>query len=166
VFLLLNRYPLTTEEKKRVLYVAMTRAKENLYIHTNSISFPKDGIEELDYREDQRAWPSPGTLVWQCGMKDVWLDYFKNPYVISNVKDLQSGQKLVPQPGNPALFQTSAGRSILKLSQSFSTKLQGYLDRQYQLEQIHAQYIVVWKDKETGEEVRVVLPELRLCREA
>jgi ATP-dependent DNA helicase RecQ len=166
VFLLLDRYPLTTEEKKRVLYVAMTRAKENLYIHTNSISFPKDGIEELDYREDQRAWPSPGTLVWQCGMKDVWLDYFKNPYVISNVKDLQSGQKLVPQPGNPALFQTSTGRSILKLSQSFSTQLQGYLDRQYQLEQIHAQYIVVWKDKETGEEVRVVLPELRLCREA
>ncbi len=164
VFLLLNQYPQNTEEKKRVLYVAMTRAKENLYIHTNSISFPKGGIEELDYREDQRAWPSPGTLILQCGMKDVWLGYFKNRYVISNVKDLQSGQELVPHPDDPAVFQTANGSHILKLSRAFSSKLQGYLFKKYELAQIHAQYIVVWMDKETGQEFRVVLPEIRLCR--
>ncbi len=164
VFLLLKHYPLTSEEKKRVLYVAMTRAKENLYIHTNSVSFPRDGIENLQYLEDQRTWPSPGTLVLQCGMKDVWLGYFKKQHVIGNIKSLQSGQELIPNAGDPALFQTSAGSPILKLSRAFSTTLQEYLDKEYQLEQIHAKYIVVWKDKETGEEVRVVLPEVRLCR--
>jgi ATP-dependent DNA helicase RecQ len=164
VFLLLNHYPQNTEEKKRVLYVAMTRAKENLYINTNSISFSRAGIENVEYREDQKDWPSPGTLVLQCGMKDVWLGYFKNQNVIGNIKHLQSGQELVPHSGYPGLFQTSNGSRILKLSRAFSTKLQDYLDRQYQIEQIHAQYIVVWKDKETGEEVRVVLPEIRLCR--
>ena len=39
VFLLLHNYPLQREEKKRVLYVAMTRAKHLLSIHTNSIDF-------------------------------------------------------------------------------------------------------------------------------
>lgn len=164
VFLLLNHYPLNSEEKKRVLYVAMTRAKENLYIHTNSISFLTDGVENVEYQEDQRGWPSPGTLVLQCGMKDVWLDYFKMQNVADNVRGLQSGQELVPHAEDPALFQTSTGSHILKLSRAFSTQLQDYLDRQYQLEQIHAQYIVVWKDKETGKEARVVLPEIWLCR--
>ncbi len=162
VFLLLDRYPLTTEEKKRVLYVAMTRAKENLYIHTNSISFSIEGIDDLDYKEDHKAWSSPGMLVLQCGMKDVWLGYFKNRYVTDKVKQLPSGQELIPYSEDPTLFQTAAGDPILKLSQAFSTKLQAYLDKGYQLEQIHAQFIVVWKDKETGEEVRVVLPEVRL----
>lgn len=162
VFLLLNRYPLTSEEKKRVLYVAVSRAKENLFIHTNSISFPIAGIANLEYREDKRAWPSPSLLILQCGMTDVWLGYFKRKHVIRNIKELQSGQRLVPHRENPAFFQTSSGKDILKLSQAFSAKLQQYLDKNYQLEQIHAQYIVVWKDQETGQEVRVVLPKIRL----
>ena len=165
VFLLLNRYPLTTEEKKRVLYVAISRARENLFIHTNSISFPTTGIENLAYREDKKEWPSPGLLILQCGMTDVWLGYFKRKHVILNIKELQSGQRLVPHPDTPSLFQTSSGKDIVKLSQAFSAKLQSYLNKKYQLAQIHARYIVVWKDKETGQEVRVVLPEIRLRRE-
>lgn len=164
VFLLLNRYPLNTEEKKRVLYVAMTRAKENLYIHTNSHSFRRDGIEDLAFREDHQIWPSPGTLVLQCGMKDVWLGYFKKTPASNNVKHIHSGQELVPFSRDSTLFQTSTGNPVLKLSRAFSTHLQTYLDKGYLLEQIHARYIVVWMEKETGEQVRVVLPELRLCR--
>ena len=165
VFLLLNHYPLKTEEKKRVLYVAISRAKENLFIHTNSISFPTTGIENLKYREDKREWPSPDMLILQCGMTDVWLGYFKRQNVISNIKNLQSGQRLMPHPNTPTLFQTSSGKDILKLSQAFSAILQQYLNNNYQLEQIHAQYIVVWKDLETGKEVRVVLPKIRLRQE-
>lgn len=84
--------------------------------------------------------------------------------MIEHVRALKSGQELFPEAGNPALFQTATGNRILKLSRAFSTNLQAYLDKGYQLEQIHAQYIVVWKDKETGEEVRVVLPAVRLSR--
>lgn len=164
VFLLLNKYPQNTEEKKRVLYVAMTRAKENLYIHTNSILFSHVGIKSVDFREDQKDWPSPGILILQCGMKDVNLGYFKKQNVIGNVKYLQSGQELIPHPGEYTLFQTSNGSPILKLSQAFSSKLRGYLNRQFQIENVHARYIVVWMDKETGEEVRVVLPEIRMSR--
>lgn len=164
VFLLLNRYPLTTEEKKRVLYVAMTRAKENLYVHTNSNLFPRNEIENLEFREDHSPWQAPSTLILQCGLKDVWLDYFKKTHVVNNIKDLHAGQELVPSSRDSTLFQTSAGNPILKLSSAFVIRLQAYLDRDYLLEQVNAKYIVVWKDKETGEQVRVVLPEIQLCR--
>jgi len=162
VFLLLNNYPLSSEEKKRVLYVAMTRAKAKLYIHTNSLSFSREGIENLQYREEQRVWPSPGTLILQCGMKDVNLGYFQNPRVIAAVRQLSSGQELLPLEKDLTVFETPTGKSVSRLSNHFSKHLQSYLDKGYHLEQIRAQYIVVWKDKETGEEVRVVLPELRL----
>jgi ATP-dependent DNA helicase RecQ len=162
LFLLLNRYPLTSEEKKRVLYVAMTRAKANLYIHTNSISFSSDGVENVYQREDKKAWPPPGTLVLQSGMKDVWLGFFKKQYVMENIKGLQSGQELIPRPENQVFFQTPAGRDVLKLSKDFTVKLQAYLDKGYRLEQARARYLVVWMDKETGEAFRVVLPELQL----
>ncbi len=49
-----------------------------------------------------------------------------------------------------------------KLTRDFIARLQAYLDEGYRLEQILARYIVVWKDKETGEAFRVVLPELQL----
>lgn len=90
--------------------------------------------------------------------------YITKARIAGNVKCLQSGQELVPHSEDFALFQTSNGAHILKFSWAFSAKLQGYLDKRYQLEQILAKYIVVWKDKETGEEFRVVLPEVRLCR--
>ena len=80
------------------------------------------------------------------------------------MKRLQSGQELVPHLEDSALLQDSTGRYILKFSLAFAAKLQEYLDKRYQLAQIHAQYIVVWMDKETGEKVRVVLPEVRLIR--
>ena len=162
VFLLLNKYPLDTEEKKRVLYVALTRAKKGLYIHTTSVSFSVDGIEHLHYREEQRAWPAPGTLVLQGGLRDVNLRYFKQPSVMERVRRLPSGQELVPHPANHGLFRTSAGEGVLKLSRDFGARLQAYLDKGYRLEQGHARYIVVWMDKESGEAFRVVLPELRL----
>jgi ATP-dependent DNA helicase RecQ len=161
VFLLLNHYPLTSEEKKRVLYVAMTRAKQQLFIHTNSVHFPTEGISGIIVREDHRSWPEPATLVLQCGMRDVWLDYFENRHIVENMRGLHSGQELIPSSQSFGLFTTTDGRDILWLSKRFSATLQAYLDKGYRLERVTAQYLVYWY-KDTGEQVRVVLPEVGL----
>ncbi|MEZ4993165.1 MAG: RecQ family ATP-dependent DNA helicase [Saprospiraceae bacterium] len=161
VFLLLDRYPLSSEEKKRVVYVAMTRAKTNLFIHTNSIHFPSEGIPGLRVREDHRSWPEPATLVLQCGMRDVWLDYFENKHVLENMRGLHSGQELILSLQSFGLFTTADGRDILWLSKSFAAKLRGYLAKGYRLERVVAQYLVFWYT-DSGDKVRVVLPEVRL----
>lgn len=163
VFLLLNNYPLNSEEKKRVLYVAMTRARTNLIIHTNSVRFPIDRIPALIVREDNQLWPEPSTIVLQCGMRDVWLGFFENPNIERAVREVHSGQELIHSSSSFGLFTTIDGLHVLRLSRKFSSKLQGYLRKEYQLERACAQYLVFWR-KDIGEKTRVVLPEIRLSK--
>lgn len=163
VFLLLNNYSLGSEEKKRVLYVAITRAKANLFIHTNSVRFLTDGIPALAFREDHQQWPEPATIVLQGGMRDVWLDYFENPHIAYNIKEVHSGQELVHSLKTFGSFMTTDRHEVLRLSKKFASKLQGYLDKGYRLERACAQYLVYWY-KDAGEKVRVVLPEIRLSK--
>lgn len=163
VFLLLNNYPLSSEEKKRVLYVAITRAKANLFIHTNSVRFPIKNIPDLVVREDHQQWPEPATIVLQCGMRDVWLDYFENNHIARNIQKVHSGQELRHNSQSFGLFETMDGHGILRLSRKFASKLQGYLDKGYRLDRTCAQYLVFWR-KDTGEKIRIVLPEIRLSK--
>ena len=163
VFLLLHNYPLQREEKKRVLYVAMTRAKHRLSIHTNSINFETTNIEGLTYKQDNRAYSLPKTLILECGMRDVHLGYFKIPAIIKNIKAIRSGVALQVHPSYPSIFQTlNTRQNVTKFSTAFLAKLNGYLNQGYQLKAIHAKYIVVWYDEEVGKEFRVVLPEVIL----
>lgn len=162
VFILLDRYPLNTAEKKRTLYVALTRAKTHLFIHTNSLSFAGLKIPNLLYKPDHRQWSAPDTIVLQAGLKDVWLDYFKNPEIRHNVQNLRSGALLFTSEENPGLFYTAPRRNILRLSKAFAECLQAYASNGYLLEEARALYIVVWFDQEEGKNYRVVLPELRL----
>jgi ATP-dependent DNA helicase RecQ len=62
VFILLENFDLITDEKKRLLYVAMTRAKQNLTIHLNAPfldDLPVQGMERMDNHEQQ--FPPPGS---------------------------------------------------------------------------------------------------------
>jgi len=164
VIILLNNYPLQTEARKRVLYVAMTRAKENLYIHTNNITFPTAGIAALSYRENLQNYPSPDTLILECSMKDVWLGYFKRTPIIHNVKAITSGDILVESTYDAAVLQIESRQSILKFSKQFHAKVNNYKTKGYQLESAQAKYIVAWFDEESGNTYRVVLPELVMVK--
>ena len=161
VFLLLDNFSLNTEEKKRVLYVAITRAKDNLFIHTNSILFPIKGIAKLQYQEVNMPFPAPDTLILQCGMKDIWLGYFKTSEIRHNIKQLKAGEPLFPQAEQAAIFQTQERNNILFLSKKFAAKLKSRLE-EYHLKETSARYIIVWYDEQEAKEYRVVLPEFIL----
>lgn len=163
VFLMLNKFSLHTEEKKRVLYVAMTRAKDNLYIHTNSVQFPMDSIEGLEYREISTQFAAPDLLILQCTMKDVWLDYFKTPAIKKNISNITAGEPLKLNMDGSTSFQTTAKKIILRPSKQFSDRLNTRLEN-YRLHEANARYIVVWHDEKEGKDHRVVLPEIILKR--
>ncbi|MGK0179591.1 MAG: ATP-dependent DNA helicase RecQ [Nitrospinales bacterium] len=164
VFLLLDKYPLHTEEKKRVLYVAMTRAKDHLYLHTNNVIFPKDNIAALSYKEDNAAYPAPDTLILQCGKKNVQLGFFKSDEVIYYLKQLKSGDALFPSTADPFIFEDAHGNQVLKFSKEFGKAFQKYLSKGYQVKSAVAKYIVLWYDEESGGVYRVVLGEVVLGR--
>ena len=160
VFILLNNYPLQAEEQKRVVYVAMTRAKEHLFIHTNNINFSTEGIAALNYQTDAKEYDAPDTLIVECSMKDVWLGYFKSDNIIYNVKSIKSGEELVISPYDNAVLQDENKNEVLKFSKAFQSNIVGYTDSGYQLQTACAKYVVVWYDEDSGKEFRVVLPEL------
>ncbi len=163
VFILLSNFPIEKDDRKRLLYVAMTRAKQNLFIYNNTISFPVAGIENLAVYQDKTIYPEPDTLVLACNMKDVWLGFFKKERVIAAVKKLTAGEQLEQKKAKYGVFQRD-GKDVVRLSSGFQDRLQKVLDRGFKLKEIYAKYIVIWYDEENGGHFRVVLPELILRR--
>ncbi len=92
VYMLLNEVDSSTEERKRVLYVGMTRAKKALYIHCNNGIFDGIDVEGMEQLRDDTDYPEPEEIVLQLGHRDVVLGDFKGkkPVVFS----LQSGDKI------------------------------------------------------------------------
>lgn len=162
VYVLLDRYFLRSEEKKRVLYVAMTRAKQELYIHTNSVDFSVQGIPNGTFRLESRQWPSPDTLILQCGMKDVRLGHFKRRDVARIVQTLQAGIALRPNPLDVTRLQTVEGLNVLYFSRKFAEKVQAYANKEFLIHSARIAFIVQWFDNKSGQHYRVVLPELTL----
>lgn len=66
-----------TDEKRREIYVALTRAKNKLSIHLNSYYPEIFGNEEKIIRFDKAYYPMPERLLFLLTHRDVWLDFSK-----------------------------------------------------------------------------------------
>ncbi len=78
VFLMLDNFNSATDEAKRQVYVAMTRAKQNLNIHMNSNFLDALSAQNLERIENSEIHLPPNELAIHLTHKDVWLDYFIN----------------------------------------------------------------------------------------
>jgi len=155
VFLMLENFNPTTDEAKRQLYVAMTRAKQNLTVHLNSNFLDNLTAENLKRVEDNEIYLPPNEIVMHLTYKDVWLDYFINrQYLISQ---LTCGDTLTV---NGAECLNSSGQSVLKFSQSFVTQIEAMKARNYELKSSKVNFIVYWLKEGTEKEAKIILPEL------
>lgn len=155
VLILLENFNYKKDDQKRQLYVAMTRAKNNLSIHLNSNLLDNITSINLERIEDNNIYLLPNALIIQLSFKDVWLDYFINrQYLISQ---LISGDKL-NFTENECLDKN--GKSILKFSKQFIERIKNLKSINYQLRSAKVNFIVYWKGEDTEEEIKIVLPEL------
>ena len=157
VYLLLNKELANTDEKKRKLYVGMTRAKQNLYIHSNTNIFQAIQFQDIDYKIDNNIYPPPSDITIQLNFHDVYLDFFKGKKRL--ILSLRSGMPLAFEK-NELYLQT--GEKVACLSQNMRGKLQKWLEKGYLVRSATINYIVAWKGKEETEETAVLLPELVL----
>lgn len=155
VFLLLENFSVTTDEAKRQLYVAMTRAKQNLVIHINSNFLDHLSTENLEWIEDMEVYSQPDQIIMHLTYKDVWLDYFINKQ--SSVSQLVSGDLLIL---NGDQCVNLHGQSILKFSQQFNNQIEGMKEKNYKLKSVKVNFIVYWKKEGMEHEIKVVLPEV------
>lgn len=159
VFILLENYNCTTDEEKRLLYVAMTRAKSNLTIHLNSNIFDNITTENLRRIEDNNRYLEPDELVIHLSFRDVWLDYFI--YRQSLISQFKGGDDLIIN-GDECLDER--GRSVLKFSKQFVEKIEEMKINNYKLDSAKVNFVVYWKKEETEQEVQIILPKIYFKR--
>ena len=155
VFLMLENVYAVTDEEKRMLYVAMTRAKKNLTIHLNTPIFDSFAVPHIERIEDGRAYLPTDELTLQLSLKDVWLDYFihKQAFIAS----LQSGDILTV---NAEGAFDSKGNPILKFAKQFMQRIVEVESKGYKLKEGKVNFIVYWKKDGSDQEMKIVLPEL------
>jgi ATP-dependent DNA helicase RecQ len=159
VFILLSGYRPETDENKRQLYVALTRAKTNLMIHYNGDYLHSIITGNLTYLQDKNDYPEPQLLALALTHWDVRLGFFV--YVQYDIGSLRSGSPLTIQKDGLA---DSKGKTILEFSQKFKQTLKDMEGKGYQLSEAKVNFILYWKNDEMEEEILIVLPELILKR--
>lgn len=155
VFLMLENFNPATDEAKRLLYVAMTRAKTNLTIHLNSNIFDNITADNLERIENKETHLQPNELAMHLSLKDVWLDYFITRQHL--VYQLKSGDNLTVK-GDECLGEK--GKSVLKFSKQFVEQIASMKEKNYELKSAKVNFIVYWKKESSDQEVKIILPEL------
>ncbi len=155
VFMMLENYNSSTEESKRLLYVAMTRAKTNLTIHLNSNFLDDLKVDNLQRIDNQDIHLPPNELAMHLSFKDVWLDYFISRQ--NFISELKSGDALSI---NGEICMDTKGNSVLKFSKHFLGQIENMKAKNYELKSAKVNFVIYWKKEETEQEIKIVLPEL------
>jgi ATP-dependent DNA helicase RecQ len=156
VFILLNKFDPHSEECKRQLYVAMTRAKNRLSIHYTGNYLSGLTVNDMTQRIDLVKYPPAQQISIALTMKDVNLGYFDS--IQSRVNSLFSGDAL--NVNSDGMF-TSSG-PVLRFSNAFRQALALQKVKGYVLKSAKINDIVYWFNQTTQREVTVILPELTL----
>ena len=158
VYMLLKNSAGKTDAERRALYVGMTRAKSNVYIHTNTTLFDKYGMDGVEHVVDGAEYGEPTEIMLQTTHKDVVLDFFKNKKEI--IFNLRSGTKL--KLDDVYLVAELNGRDVrvAKLSKAFVETLEKLKDRRYSPKSAEVRFVVAWKGEEDTEETPIVLADI------
>lgn len=156
VVLLLENFRAETDADKRLLYVAMTRAKQSLKIHLNTKILHGLTAQNLEWIEDSQIHNPPTLLTRQLSLKDIWLDYFTTRQYL--VSQLIAGEKLnLTETG----CLNSKGQSVLRFSYKFLREIEEYQSKGYVPNAAKVNFVLYWKKEEDGKEYQVVLPEIQ-----
>ena len=155
VFIMLENFTPASDEAKRQLYVALTRAKNNLTIHLNGTYLDNITVENLERVEDREEHLPPSELVMNLSLKDVWLDYFITRQHL--VSQIISGDTLMI---NGDECTNDKGKSILKFSKQYLKTIESLKQKGFHLIKAKVNFIVYWKKEDTEQETKIILPEL------
>jgi ATP-dependent DNA helicase RecQ len=159
VFIMLENFSPITDECKRQLYVAMTRAKQNLTIHLNGNYLDNIQAENLKRVEDPETYLPPTLFSIHLTYKDVWLDYFVNRQYL--VSQMTSGDSLFV---NGDECTNIKGQSILKFSMQFRNTIEVEKQKGFCIKEVKVNYIVYWKKEDAENEIKIILPEITFER--
>ena len=170
VFISLKGLNKLTDDERRAIYVAITRAKNNLSVHFSQALPLSFKTSSAHFMIDRKAYDAPSELMMQLSHRDVFLGFFKNRTRL--VKRLYSGCKL--KINGDCLSATFEGQeaNVVRFSENFCKKVADLRTQGYELCVAQVRFIVYWEYKETlgneviRKEIPIVLPDLLFRKSA
>lgn len=158
-----------TDRERRMIYVGMTRAKNNLSVHFSNVNLFLDKSLQRFIIEDNTVYGAPVEVLMQLSHRDVVLDIFKGcqdslPGLLSGTGLFVSGDYLYAETGGRRV-------KVLRFSSAFRTQLSRMVSKGYLPVKAKVRFQVFWSYEEpTGEtgsptrsEIMIVLPDLLLA---
>lgn len=161
VYMLINDSLNISDQTLRQYYVGITRAKQRLFIHTNTSLF--DQLPANYKYVDQNVYNTPSKIVLQLSHKDVNLGFFKNRK--SKILALKAGNKLRYEN---SFFYDTHNNQVCQLSQKMQNEVNEWREKGYFISDSTIRFIVAWKSKDAPkeeEEHAVILLELELKKQ-
>ncbi len=159
VFIMLENYQMNEESQKRVLYVAMSRAKKYLSIHHNGTYFDRVSLPSVEHLADHKVYEEPESVVMRLTHTDVHLNHFKS--LQTTAGQFTPGDRLkVDENG---CYNRDELR-IVRFSESFRKKIASFTERGYRPVSATVNYSLYWSPKEETSEYLIILPEIELHR--
>ncbi len=163
VYMMLKNSSGKTDEERRALYVGMTRAMSNLYIHTNTALFDNYHITGIEHIVDQTVYGEPSEIMLQTTHKDVVLDFFKGKKEI--ILSLRSGIALKIDGIYLTAERNGRDVRVAKFSKAFTETLVKLKEKGYAPISSEIRFIVAWKGENDEEETPVLLIDLHLNKQ-
>lgn len=160
VFMLIDGRHELSAERLRCYYVAMTRARLNLSIHTNGLAF--NTIKSATHVTDAHIYGEPTEIVVQMSHRDVNLKFFQHCH--EEVLNLQGGDPLLCDDYS---LRTLSGKTVAEYSAAMRERLTKLKKLGYTPLSATTRFIVAWKHKgapKEEKETAVLLADLKLIR--
>lgn len=160
VYMLLNKVAYDNDEQRRKIYVGLTRAKNELYVHYNNACFDNYGDDDIELVRDDKVYAEPNEIIMQLTHRDVYLGFFKGK---KNIIGRMKRGDVLSVHGEYLYINTLKGSMpIVKFSKKYIDTLYRLGRKGYVLNGAKVRFIVAWKGEEDDEESAVILPEVYL----
>lgn len=159
VYMLIAKPRIIDNKVLRRYYVGATRAKERLFIHTNTSLF--DSMPADEHFVSQEQFGMPDEIVLQLSHKDVNLGFFKTRK--NEILALRAGQTLRFE--NNYLYEPDSNTVLAQLSQKMQEELQLWAAKNYHVFSASIRFIVAWRPKNAAKEEKdyaILLSDLTL----
>lgn len=161
VYMLVTDKFSSDDDRLRQYYVALTRAKHRLFIHSNSNFFNR--LTCADHVSDKEEYNMPSEVVLQLSHRDVNLDFFKSIPRKKEILGMRAGDELTYADG---MMRNAKGEKVVYLSQNMlNNVLPSWQEKGYYPKSAITQYIVAWKSANSAKsdtEYAVLLSDLLL----
>lgn len=158
VYMMLDNAPAADDAERRKIYVGITRAKNELYIHCNNDTFDGFEIDGAEMVTDSRRYYPPEEITIQLTHRDINLGYFKDKKKL--ILHIQSGSLL--QIRGAELYAEFNGKfyPVVKFSKGFNDWIQRLAQRGFHPIGAKVRFVVAWHEKDNEQEYAVILPEV------